>query len=143
MARARSRLYFCKAGKHRRKYSFISVEAVDDYLIQAKIDGQRETIVRRGPDPVRVRPFLAFLVRAGTRMLHESGGRAQAAVLMHGKRSDAAAIVIRNQNVRAGFVERDVTRPCASRGHLIQKFERAGLRINSKSAHRAVAAPIE
>ena len=76
-------------------------------------------------------------------MLDEAAGSAETAISLDGKRGDAAAVVIRNQNECASFVEGDVARSRAARGHLIQKLERAGFRINGKRTDRATGSSVE
>src|SRR5580692_392949 len=115
-----------KAGKHRRENPFAGVEAINDDLIEAQIDVEREAIVGRGANPVGVRTFLALFVRAGAGMLGKAAGGAEAAVIVNGKRSVATAIIVRDQNEAAAFVERNVARSSAARGHLIDELERAG-----------------
>src|SRR5208282_1557175 len=90
-----------------------------------------------------VRAFLALLVRAGTGMLDETAGGAETAVIMDGKRRDAATVVIRDQYKRPILIERNVARTRAPRRNLIQKLECASFRIDSKGAHRAAGSPIE
>ena len=62
---------------------------------------------------------------------------------MNGKRGDAAAVVIRNENVITGFVEREMARSRAARRDLIQELECAGFRIDSEGADGAARASIE
>jgi len=143
MARARAGFHFRKAGKHRREDSSAGIEAVDDDLIKPQIGDEGEAVVRRCANPVGMRAFLALLVRAGAGMLDETAGCAEAAVVVNRKRGDAAAIVVRDQNEIAGFVERDVARSGAARGYLIQKLERAGFRVDGESAYRAADTSIE
>src|SRR5271170_2472912 len=134
MARAGTGFYFCKAGEQRRKDSFGRVEAIDNDLIEAQINGEREAIVRRRADPVGVRAFLALFVGAGAGMLNETGGGAERAVVVNRKRSDAAAIVIRYEGKGAILIQGNVARAGAARGDLIQELERAGFRVDGKRA---------
>src|SRR5580765_628955 len=94
MTRARARFHFRKTGKHRCENPFAVVEAIDDHLIEAQIDGKREAVVGRSTDPVGVRAFLAFFIGTGARMLNETASGAETAITMHGKRGDAAAVII-------------------------------------------------
>src|SRR5579872_228814 len=118
VARTGAGRQFCKARKHRGKDPFARVKVIHDDLIEPQIDSESETIVRRCANPVGVRAFLALLVGARSRMLDEAAGGAEAAVIVNGKRGDAAAIVIRDQNKRAVLVERNVTGSRSARGHL-------------------------
>src|SRR5580704_18699561 len=119
-----------EAGKHRRKDPLARVEAIDYDLIEAQIDGEREAIVGRGANPVGVRTFLALFIRAGAGMLDKAAGGAETSVIVNRERRDASAIVIRDQNEEAVFVERNMARSRAAGGHLIDELERAGFRID-------------
>src|SRR5580693_7818521 len=110
MARACAGLHSREAGKHRREDPFARVEAIDDDLIEPQIDGEREAIVGRGANPVGVRTFLALFIRAGAGMLDKAAGGAETSVIVNRERRDASAIVIRDQNEEAVFVERNMAR---------------------------------
>src|SRR5580704_14758371 len=92
--RAGAGFHFRKAGKHRRKDPFARVKTIDDDLIESQIDGESKAIVGRCANPVRVRAFLAFLIRTGTGMLNETAGGPETSILVNRKGRDAAAIVI-------------------------------------------------
>src|SRR5580700_11856313 len=108
VARAGAGLHFRKAGKHGRKDPFAGIETIDKHLIETQIDGQSKAIVGRCADPVRVRARLAFLVETGTGMLNETAGGPETSILVNSERRDAAAIVIRDQHVRATLVDGNV-----------------------------------
>src|SRR2546425_9190575 len=76
-------------------------------------------------------------------MLYESRHLAKPPAIEQGKYSHAASIVIRNENVLASFVQRDVARSRTARRNLIQQGELACLAVNRESAHRAAFLALE
>src|SRR5271168_2656306 len=136
MARAGAWLHLCEAGEQGGKNSFDRVEAVNDDLIESQVRDKGETIVWRSTNPVRMWTFLTLLIQAGAGMLNETAGGAESTVIVNGKRDDAATVVIRDQHECAILVEGYVARSSATRGHLIQKLERAGFRVDGKRADR-------
>ena len=76
-------------------------------------------------------------------MLNETGSSSEGAVIVNRKRSDTSAVVVRDENECAVFVERKVARTGAARRHLIQKLERAGLCVDGESANSSAGASIE
>src|SRR6202171_3181968 len=79
-----------------REVPIASIEVIYRQLIQAEVCLNHEAVVRGDANPVRVRRFLAFLVRALTAMLHKTGHYAQTAVVVDRERRYASAIVIRD-----------------------------------------------
>ena len=76
-------------------------------------------------------------------MLYESRRLAEPPVIEQGKHGHAATIVVCNQNVLAGLVQRDVARPRTARRNLIQQGEFPCLAVNRESAHRAALFAVE
>ena len=119
-----------------RERSSRRVETVNEQLIQAQVCRQGKAVVGRGADRVRVRRLLTFGIHALPVVLDESRGLAQPAVLAQRKHSQAAAAVVRDQNVFTRSVERHVAGTRTARGALVQEAELARFRINGEGAHR-------
>ncbi len=93
---------------------------VEQDFVEAEIGGERETIVGAGSNPVGVGALLALSVDARTGMLDERRGGSEAAVFANWKYRDASAVIIGDEHVLAGFVERDVAGAGALRGDLVE-----------------------
>ena len=120
-----------------RQLSLHVVEFVDEHVVEAEIGDEREAIVGRRADPVRVRGLLALFVEAVAAVLHEAARDAEAAVGLDLERGDAAAVVVGDEDEATRFVERDEAGAGAVRGDLIQKFKLAGFAIDLEGTDRA------
>ena len=70
-------------------------------------------------------------------VLHEGGGLAELSIFENRKCRDAAAGVVRHQNIFTRFVDRDVTGIGAARRHFVQECKLARCMINGEGAHAA------
>src|SRR5688500_15284715 len=87
---------------------------------------------------MRVRSFLTARIDAGALMLNLGGRFAEAAVLLHWIRRDAARPVIGNHDRFTGLVHDDVTRSGAVRGLIVELRKLPGFGIDRKRADAAV-----
>src|SRR5579859_998238 len=85
-----------------------------------------------------MRAFLPLGIRAMPRMLNESRGRAQSAILRDRENCDAAARVVRDEHVLAGLVDDDVAGIGALRFDFIQKCQLASRAVDREGANAAV-----
>ena len=114
------------------------IELVDQNAIQSKVRNIDQMIVRRGLNPVRVRRFLALFVRTcDALVVHERRVFSEPAIRQNRENRNRPRTVVGNENVLAGFVERQITRILAERRNLIQQCKLSSLRIHRKSAHGA------
>ena len=127
----------------RRQRPLIPIEVIHQHIVKPQVRRQSETIVRRYPDPVRVRRFLPLLVHARPGMLHESRHQPQAPVVMHRKRRYAPAVVVRHQREPSRLVERHEARPRAVRGNLVQRLQHPAFAIDRKRTERSAFQSIE
>lgn len=121
MTRSGARIELGKGRVVRRQGTSFGVETLHQQLIESQVDGDGETIVGRGLNPVRMRAFLPLFIDAGARVLHEGRSLADAAVGLYREDSHVSSRVVRHQGVLSGLVERDVARVGAARCDFIQE----------------------
>src|SRR5437899_2260508 len=85
-----------------------------------------------------MRGFLPLFVGAALALVaHIRGGGAELAIGADGKYHDVAGSVVGNEQVLAGFVERQITGILAERRHLIQQRKLSAFPIQRECAHHA------
>ena len=132
------------AGCHGRKRRFVRsefgirrVEVVYENLVQTEIAIEREAVVRRRQNEMRMRPGLTFWIRAGAGVLNGSRRFTQTAIGVNRQRGDAARAVICDHQAFACGVHGDMARAAAAGKLLVQQRELAGFGFKGKGAHRA------
>jgi len=83
-------------------------------LVEPEVGDERESVRRVEIDGVGVRLFLARSVDAGAGVLDEPRAVAEPAVVLDRKRGDAAAAVVRREDVFPRLVDNQVTRSAAT-----------------------------
>ncbi len=109
-----------------RQFAGAFVEAVDEYAVAAEIRNEEKAIVGRENHHVRVRLFLPR-IDAGQRVLKETGGLAQRAVGLNGKRRDASAGIVGGEQPVSGAIDCDVARTGAARGNDVDQLKFAAI----------------
>ena len=130
------------AGRHgrerriaRRQFGGVRIQMIDGNLVQTEIAIEREAIVRRRQNEMRVRPGLTCWICPGAGVQDGRRGFAETAVGVNGQRRDAAGTVICDQQTFARDIHGDMTRPAAAGKLLVQQRELAGFAFESKCAH--------
>src|SRR6478752_6319256 len=110
------------------------VEFVNENLVCSEIGHDRETIVGRNIDRMRMRLVLEGRVPAMPDVLHERGLLTEGAVIVDANHGDAAAAKIRHHRVMAGLVDREIAGACTSSGQRVYQAQLASGLINCERA---------
>jgi hypothetical protein len=114
----------------RRERAILLVEPVHEHFVDPEIGDEREPVARIHDDRMGERACLTLRIHTAPGVLREPGAVTQRTVRVDRQGGDIATLIVGDQRVVVGLVERDVTRIGAAGRFLVEQSQLAGLRVD-------------